>query len=77
MLRTGRADQADGLARAYSLLFTVACTSNTESLGPSSSAFEVFEGLRKQLKETLQVARENLSEAVNGRPVHGIFAALT
>ena len=77
MLRTGRADQADGLARAYSLLFTVACTSSTESPGPLSSGFEVFEGLRKQLEETLQIARENLSEAVNGRPVHGIFAALT
>lgn len=77
MLRTGRADQADGLARAYSLLFTVACTSNTESPGLSSSGFVVFEGLRKQLQETLQIAGEDLSEAVNGRPVHGIFAALT
>ncbi|XPS80567.1 hypothetical protein M3J07_012543 [Ascochyta lentis] len=74
MLRTGRADHADGVARAYSLQFSVATTNSSDLQSPR---FEVFEGLRKQLEETLQVARTNLSEAVNGRPVHGIFAALT
>lgn len=77
MLRTGRADQADGVARAYSLLFTVADATIVEPLELPSSKSEVFEGLRKQLAETLDIARTNLSEAVNGRPVHGIYAALT
>lgn len=77
MLRTGRADQADGVARAYSLLFTMASTSITESVELASSRVGVFEGLKKQLEETLKIAQTNLSEAVNGRPVHGIFAALT
>lgn len=77
MLRTGRADQADGVARAYSLLFTVADAGVVEALELPSSSSGVFQGLRKQLTETLEVARTNLSEAVNGRPVHGIYAALT
>ncbi|KAJ8109246.1 hypothetical protein OPT61_g7601 [Boeremia exigua] len=77
MLRTGRADQADGVARAYSLLFSVADANVTEALELSSSNSAVFDGLRKQLTDTLQLARTNLSEAVNGRPVHGIYAALT
>jgi hypothetical protein len=77
MLRTGRADHADGVARAYSLLFTIAGADSSPSSDILSSRFGVFEGLRKQLEETLQIARTNLSEAVNGRPVHGIFAALT
>ena len=77
MLRTGRADQADGVARAYSLLFTVADANVNKALKVPTSRSEVFDGLRKQLAETLLVARTNLSEAVNGRPVHGIYAALT
>ncbi|KAJ4334469.1 hypothetical protein N0V95_009156 [Ascochyta clinopodiicola] len=77
MLRTGRADHADGVARAYSLQFSVATPIAANSSDTQSPRFEVFEGLKKQLEKTLQVARTNLSEAVNGRPVHGIFAALT
>ncbi|KZM23545.1 hypothetical protein ST47_g5314 [Ascochyta rabiei] len=77
MLCTGRADHADGVARAYSLQFSVASSSATNLSDSPSSRFGVFEGLNKQLEETLQVARTNLSEAVNGRPVHGMFAALT
>ncbi|KAJ4369525.1 hypothetical protein N0V86_009360 [Didymella sp. IMI 355093] len=77
MLRTGRADQADGVARAYSLLFAVASTDAATSSESSPSRSEVFNGLRQQLAETLEIARTNLSEAVNGRPVHGIYAALT
>ena len=77
MLRTGRADQAEGVAQAYSLLFTVADSKVTEALELPSSKSAVFDGLRRQLRETLDIARSNLSEAVNGRPVHGIYAALT
>ncbi|KAF2638484.1 hypothetical protein P280DRAFT_551128 [Massarina eburnea CBS 473.64] len=79
MLRTGRADQADGVARAYSLLFSSAQTPNTDTdlhyLGQTSS-LDVLKQLNQQLKETLAIARSNLMEAVNGRPVHGTFAAI-
>ncbi|KAF3051190.1 hypothetical protein E8E11_011182 [Didymella keratinophila] len=77
MLRTGRADQADGVARAYSLLFAVGSADTAVSSKPDPSRSGVFDGLREQLTQTLDIARTNLSEAVNGRPVHGIYAALT
>jgi hypothetical protein len=77
MLRTGRADQADGVARAYSLLFAVGSADAASSSKSDPSRSGVFKGLRQQLTQTLDIARTNLSEAVNGRPVHGIYAALT
>lgn len=79
MLKTGRADQADGVARAYSLLYS---TSNAKlSYGPDfdrhpSSDITVFKKLCYQLSSTLEIARDDLSRAVDGRPVHGTFAAL-
>ncbi|KAH9867871.1 hypothetical protein IAQ61_007175 [Plenodomus lingam] len=78
MLRTGRADQADGIARAYSLIFTLA-NNYFETSGHTqfSSKLKLFEHLKSQLHETLELAKTNLSEAVNHRPVHGTFAALT
>ncbi|KAH7558690.1 hypothetical protein BM1_04827 [Bipolaris maydis] len=77
MLRTGRADQADGVARAYGMIFSSA---ENEEVTPGSSCFstkfQIFEHLQKQLKETLAIAHKDLSQAVDGQPVHGIFAAL-
>ncbi|KAI8942088.1 hypothetical protein NX059_000185 [Plenodomus lindquistii] len=78
MLRTGRADQADGVARAYGLIFTLA-NDRFETLGQTrfSTKLKLFRYLESQLQQTLDLAHKNLSEAVNGRPVHGTFAALT
>jgi hypothetical protein len=77
MLRTGRADQADGVARAYGMLFTLASHGPEE---PTDSQFasklSLFEHLQTQLKDTLQVTHNDLSRAVDGQPVHGTFAAL-
>jgi hypothetical protein len=77
MLRTGRADQADGVARAYGMVFALADDAST-ALADShfSSKQQLFEYLRTQLKDTLTMAHSDLSQAVNGRPVHGTFAAL-
>ncbi|EUC41218.1 hypothetical protein COCMIDRAFT_9044 [Bipolaris oryzae ATCC 44560] len=77
MLRTGRADQADGVARAYGMIFSSA-ENGEVALGSSyfSTKFQIFEHLQKQLKDTLAIAHKDLSQAVDGQPVHGIFAAL-
>jgi hypothetical protein len=76
-LRTGRADQADGVARAYSLLYSLSENHpEPHDSTTSSSRLEVFFFLRQQLEDTISYAYQNLSEAVNGRPVHGTFAAL-
>jgi hypothetical protein len=76
-LRTGRADQADGVARAYSLLYSL-LINHPGPHNPTtfSSSLIVFLTLRQQLRDTLTYAHQNLTDAVNGRPVHGTFAAL-
>jgi hypothetical protein len=76
MLRTGRADQADGVARAYSLLFSITDQGLHLSNDLILSSIEVFEQLEQQLRDTIDLAHNDLSEAVDGRPMHGTFAAL-
>ena len=77
MLQTGRADQADGVARAYGMVFNLASNDTVEVANtPFSSKLGLFEHLQRQLKDTLAVAHSDLSQAVDGRPVHGTFAAL-
>lgn len=86
MLRTGRADHADGLARAYALYHSCVPTSiEMQSLAESQlehsslsvlTKIDIIRRLNKQLQETLGIAHDDLAEAVNGRPVHGIFAAI-
>jgi hypothetical protein len=77
VLRTGRADQADGVARAYSLLFSL-LDEDIKPLEPIAltSNFAVFHDLTEALKATLLAAHEDLTGAVSGRPVHNTFAAL-
>lgn len=83
MLRSGRADHADGVARSYDLLFE----RRAEPLSPESSANGVLvdwmksrrgivEHLISLLDETVAAASTNLSVAVNAYPMHGILAAL-
>jgi hypothetical protein len=77
MLRTGRADQADGVARAYGMLFTLTSSEPDELTNSRfASKLDLFKHLQTQLKETLDVAHSDLSRAVDGQPVHGTFAAL-
>lgn len=79
MLKTGRADQADGVARAYSLLHATAHAQSSSKLGSEEqplSDLTVLKTLVHQLTSTLEIARDELSRAVDGRPVHGTFAAL-
>jgi hypothetical protein len=80
MLRTGRADQADGVARAYALQFSQCSGEHSPhqvtGLREGWTKVAVVGGLVDQLEETIEVAQQDLSTAVNGRPVHGIFAAL-
>lgn len=71
-LRTGRADQADGVARAYSLLIS---TSNEKDEALASD-YVTLKHLVDQLRDTLSYAMDDLAKAVNERPIHGVFAAV-
>lgn len=76
-LRTGRADQADGVARGYLLLSSSPEEHQQRSARPSSiSGYATFLNLTNELRSTLSYAAKDLPEAINARPVHGIFAAL-
>ena len=79
MLQSGRADQADGLARAYALLFLQCGLEVPHALRSIEGRWtqqDIFGHLATQLEDTIEVARTDLSSAVDGRPVHGSFAAL-
>jgi hypothetical protein len=77
MLRTGRADQADGVARAYGMIFALTGDDPMDLANDQfSSKLRLFGHLKTQVKDTLDVASRDLSQAVDGRPVHGTFAAL-
>lgn len=80
MLRTGRADQADGVARLYCLLFTQCNKQLPQSLKMSTTGLwskaGILEHLTSKLEETIDIAHKDLSVAVSGRPVHGTFSAL-
>jgi hypothetical protein len=80
MLRTGRADQADGLARAYSLFFSQCAEDSGDIQRPNDEGHltktRLVGRLVVQLEETIQVACKDMLVAVDGRPVHGVFAAL-
>jgi hypothetical protein len=80
MLRTGRADQADGVARTYSLLFSQYSVANTQPLklddNGVQTSIDILAHLTDQLEQTIALAQQDLSKAVDGRPVHGTFAAI-
>ncbi|KAF2144155.1 uncharacterized protein K452DRAFT_316890 [Aplosporella prunicola CBS 121167] len=83
MLRSGRADHADGVARAYELLFE----RRGGELGPDSRAAKapvewmrtrqgIVDHLMQMLDATISAASSNLSIAVNQYPMHGILSGL-
>ncbi|KAF2714647.1 HEAT repeat protein-like protein [Pleomassaria siparia CBS 279.74] len=80
MLRTGRADHADGLARGYSLLFSQCGDFSANLQIPDienyTTRIGVVTGLVDQVEDTIRVAQSDMALAVDGRPVHGAFAAL-
>jgi hypothetical protein len=82
MLRTGRADHADGVARAYELLYSqsdddMISTNGLETQGQWwRTKWAVINHLMQELERTLELARQDLSVAVNQYPMHGILASL-
>ena len=89
MLSSGRADHADGAARAYSLVMGQLSISNqrseirseTQKYIGSNKANEkaetdVLETILGSLKTSIQVAQSNLEAAVEKHPMHGHFLSL-
>jgi hypothetical protein len=66
--RTGRADLADGVARAYELIY---CLQTTDE-----ARIDLMEILVSDLEMNVIIAEKDLPQAVLLAPVHGQFAAL-
>lgn len=66
--QTGRADHANGVARAYELLHRFS--------GDTDAQFGVFSDLLASLGDRISSAERNLGAAVLDAPTHGLFSAL-
>lgn len=78
MLQGGRADQADGLSRLYSILFQLA-PFGTDSFVESkwwSNQYSIADHLVTQLEQAISQARENIAIAIVQFPMHGILSTL-
>lgn len=80
MLRTGRVDHADGVARLFDLR-SYGCSQRqytAQQSGPHSvdSRLTIVTDLMTLLEKSLEAARVNISHAVSSFPLHGIFTAL-
>ena len=66
--RTGRADYADGVARSYEILYGLRSS--------MEARLTLVEDLVDQLELKVNIAEEDLAQAVLEAPIHGSFAAL-
>jgi hypothetical protein len=81
MLKSGRADHADGVSRTYALLFESASASRLDwqSEGKEewwTSKIGIASHLVDQLDNAISTAKDNLQLAVTRFPMHGILASL-
>ncbi|KAK3700566.1 hypothetical protein LTR37_015894 [Vermiconidia calcicola] len=76
MLATGRADQADGVAHMYALLFREGQNLSEASSGGRPSQQPVLLSLVESLERNLEIAKSSLPTAANRYPMHGLLASL-
>ena len=84
MLSSGRADHADGVARTHALLFThpdlVSSSESDEARGGVTtghiSRLQILEHLIEYIQESIDIAKTDLSRAVEAHPMHGALTGL-
>lgn len=76
MLATGRADQADGVAHLYALLYTQSGGQGSTEFQPGSPGSMVLMKLVDRLEEMLGIAKGDLAQAVERYPVHGLLTGI-
>jgi hypothetical protein len=79
MLHTGRADHADGVARAYELLSYIEGQTGETKSAPHDDALpglSILQQLVLKLEGIIKHALSDMIGAVNGHPMHGILASL-
>ncbi|KAH8653169.1 putative death-receptor fusion protein-domain-containing protein [Tricladium varicosporioides] len=67
-LQTGRADYADGVARSYQILYSLQ--------GSLHARVEILGDLVTEMELLVNIAKADLTKAVQEAPIHGHFSAL-
>ncbi|KEQ95613.1 hypothetical protein AUEXF2481DRAFT_79436 [Aureobasidium subglaciale EXF-2481] len=76
MMRSGRADHADGVAHLYSSLFRQCANLISDDERWWASRCQVLEYLVHTIEQTIQVANADIAQAVSRNPLHGLFTSL-
>jgi len=76
MMRSGRADQADGVAHIYNIMFDRCSDLQIPDTEWWMSKFGVLEHLVETLEGTLSIASADIGNAVSKHPLHGIFISV-
>lgn len=75
-LLSGRADHADGVARAYALMYSQCSEQTTQTETWCESRVGILEHLISQLEQAIALATTDMSAAVTQMPMHGICLSL-
>lgn len=76
MLSSGRADHADGVSKAYALLFQKARDEVGGCVGWPMTKLRIVQHLGKFLAHTIEIAEKDLHDAIHRFPIHGTLASI-
>jgi hypothetical protein len=83
MLSSSRADHADGVSRTYALLFQqakdqedVVGASVANGIAWSMTKLGIVQHLRNFLEHTIEIAENDLHDAIHRFPIHGTLASI-
>jgi hypothetical protein len=76
MLKSGRADHADGVSRAHAIVFEAASHLTYSSDDSIPDRISQLESLIGRLENRILLAKDNLALAVGKYPLHGVLASL-
>lgn len=76
MMLSGRADQADGVAHIYSIIFSRCPNKDSDSSKWWTSTMDIVEHLVTTLENTLSIAATDITKAVSKHPLHGLFISI-
>jgi len=74
--RSGRADQADGVAHLYAILFDQARADTADSRSWFCSRYGIVDHLVSQVENILSLLETDSAKAVTNHPLHGVLSSI-